>query len=381
MNKRDVKIEVFAYSSFANGLTIPEFSSIYCDGKECPRQFISGYGIIADSGDSVHLSKNSYVAFCGFSENHIQKYVITNINNVASVDNLASNHFASVGYCTYIINAIKAINISIGDKVLVDVNETLRPIVTSLIEFFGAKPVAITDANHCIDKVLCDTINIQTLDKVGDYSHVVHLGNLTSIPTIKHQQIISITSLGELDNESDYAVDGRSFPKHYVLNSFSKNIETAVWAISKIHKQVPNAFEIFDIKELKCATTNIPNIEFNHNGEFSPNIHYLRSLFNERIDSGLINIVVMSSDINKSWSETQILTKYITNNSQLQFSTTGTDSYLLAVAKLAQGTVIHCTISKSSRQKMIIEMHYDGQSVVMDTNSCTLYQQSKIVNI
>ena len=381
MNKQDVKIEVYAYSSFANGLAIPEFSSIYCDGKEYPRQFVSGYGKIVDSGNNVHLAKNSYVAFCGFSENDIQKYVITNINNVTSIEESPSKHLASVGYCAYIINAIKTINISIGDRVLVDVNNALRPIVVALIDFFGAKPIAVADANNNIDKVICDTIDANALDKVSDYSRIAYLGNVTATPIIKHQQIVSITSLGDLSDKSDYATNGRSFPKHYVLNSFSKNIETAALAISKIYTHNPNAFQIFNIKELKSVPANTSDIECCYDDKFSPRIHSLRSLFNERVDSGLINIMVMTNNIDKSWSEIQNIIKYITTHTHLQFSITETDGYLIAIARLPQGTVIHCTISKSSRSKMLIEMHYDGQSVVMNANSCTLYQQTKIVNI
>ncbi|MBQ3260175.1 MAG: hypothetical protein IJA66_03690 [Alistipes sp.] len=378
MNKQDVKIKVYAYSTFADGLITPNFESVHCDGENSPCHFISGYGKIEECGANTQMLKGSHVAFCGFANQNIAEYATTNINNIVQLRQSITTSYAYTGYIAYLINVIKSLQISIGDTVLVNVKQTIQPIIEFLIDFCGAKSVSARNADSTIEKVICDDINEALLEQISDYAHIAHLGHIDTVPTIKHQQIICISNIGDLSDIVDYAANGRTFPKHYTLNSFSKNIATAILAINKADCQGSHIFDSLDIHKLYDGSQNDPTIDSDSKkNEFNPHVSTLQSLFAEHIDSGLINIMVSSDDINKSLEESLKLAKYIVDDESVTFSVEKTHSYINATAQLAQGTTIHCVIVNSKLSKTRIEIHFDGQSIVSDLEHCELYQQTK----
>lgn len=379
MNKQDVKIEVYAYSTFADGITIPNFESVFCDGGTSTRHFISGYGIVKECGSNTQMLRNAYVAFCGFSDNELGQYAITSVNNIVKLDNNILV-YAHTGYVAYLINVIKSIQISVGDTVLIAVKDkNIQLLIEALVDFCGAKTTSVINTGANIDKVICDNYTSFDAESISNYAHIAHIGALESVPTIKHQEVVAVTTLGELSDISDYAVNGRMFPKHYVLNSFSKNIETAIFAINHILHQNPTIFTKFDSHILQNIVSDITlTTPTTAKCDYDDQIKRIHALFSERIDSCLINIMVLSNDIEASWNQTMQLAKYIVNDESLTFSISQSDEYINAVAKIKKGSVVHCVISKSKLHKNIIEMHFDGQSVVLNNGHCTLYQQTKI---
>lgn len=370
LKKTQVSIKVYAYSTYGIGLKMPSFDSVICTGAGCQRYFISGVGVILEHGkDADNYSKKMPVVFCGFASNLMEGIVITDSNNISAVDGQPSKEFAIAGYAAFMINAIKKALISVGENILVDVDDERREALSAILRACGANvfysdQLTQKEASF-IDAAIITSTDHKAWQLCKNTARIISLGMEKSIPPYNEQTQIIVNQTGSLSLSECHSKNGLSYPKHYVLLSVSNNLNTACRIISGFPKHtILDLFGFCDIVSLaECDTITKDVYMFDDNIKSGwEAADKLRIAYGERVDSGLLDLMLLVPDPSKYKGFAYVAIGYILGVEPIARHENHTEDSINMIFRCADGSIATCNIVKYPTFQYYIELHIDGSS-------------------
>lgn len=387
LKARFVEIQVLFYSEYAEGIELPNFSSVICDGEQCPNHFISGVGIITKSSKEAEAYyKGVPVVFCGFTDNLIKQYVSTNINNVSKITGQILPQHSCCGYLAYIQSGINAISPLLGKTVIIDAPLPIGELIYSMCEICGGKTFYLDDFNTYENNGFLADAAIIWKDSIKNCANcckataeIVGMNKINEVNLLNRQKYINMRDTGELALDKQFAKDGIKFPKHYIMLSTSAMLEYSAMLISK--KKIKDTTISFLVDSI-VSLPNSVSLQVNLLTSNCENIakcelvDVLSEIYKKSVSPGLLKISFFITEKKECFEIAKAFSMAVVKQSVIidqHFVDANYECYMLTCK---DGSSIVISIYKSEICMEKIELHIGGISAICQDGVVNIYYKT-----
>lgn len=377
MKRKVVKVKVYAYyNDYCKDIVRSKFSNIdiELDKESGDVRYICGVGEICSCDETFHgLLPGRKVVFCGFIAHPVREILEVSINCLVPIPkDLSSNKALNAGILIPMIAAFNVVNVTLGENIMVVCHEQERQVIDTLLPMIGCVPFTVTPetlqkSNIFFDQVLSCTSG-QGVDAI--VLLVKNDGLKLAIPEnicANKSRITFANGIGIGYDDIAFMRAEKTYPIGYVGKTLKDNLTFALRLLAK-NEHLSNLCDtttknVVYLEKDKCLEI----ISHILDCELTDDQKELKNIIQKRRSACLIQITNSCTEITDK--RLNLLERIAINMMGFIPSSKKdirVDTLVSSTLIFPDGSVVVLNCIPCFNNKMRIELHWDGKTVISE---------------